>query len=147
MTKIIDLFTRQPSLAAIRTPEELASYARAHAGPDFEKRRGVMVITSETQAATDELLEMFALGIRSSDDPRRQINTWGWICAPVARCLEWYGTEYFEDLVRPLNVPEFVDYVVALATGDRAGASDAARRLDVYDGVGSEHPQARRLTI
>ncbi len=148
MTKIIDLFTKQPSKAAIRTPAELADYAQSHEGPDFVKKRGKMVITPETKDLTDELFETFALGIRSDGDPDRQINTWAWLGAQVSTALLHYVQgENFDILERFLQPPEFVDYVVALAEGDRAAASEAAKRLGAYDGLTSDHPQARRLDL
>lgn len=134
-------------MAAVRTPAELAAYAAANEGPDFEKKKGVMVITPETQEQTDRLFEVFALGIRTCDDPQRQINTWAWLGGQVALALKRHGTEDFDNLVVPLRPAAFVDYVVALANCNKAAASEAARRLGVYDGLDSDHPEARRLNI
>lgn len=150
MTKVFDLFTRQPSTATRYTPEELAQYARKHPGPDFEKRRGKMVITAETQAATNELFERFGLGIRTDSDPELQLNTWAWIGAKVAEALEWYvesPNDYFETLILKNRHPDFVRYVQALIAGDIATASDAAKALGVYGGLPDGHEQARFLQI
>lgn len=149
MTNVIDFATRQPfpEAAFKLSASELAAFAVAHEGPDFIKRKGVMVITPETQENTDRLFEVFGLGIRSGGDPERQLNTWAWLGAPVAIALKWHGTEYFENLIRPLRPPAFVDYVLALAEGNKAAASVAARQLGVYDGLESSHPQAKLLSL
>ena len=149
MTNVINFATKQPlpESAFQMSKEELAAFARAHEGPDFVKRRGVMAITPETQEQTDRLFEVFALGIRTCDDPDRQINTWAFLCATVAEALEWHGTEYFDLIVRPLQPPAFVDYVLALVDGNKAAASDAARRLGAYDGLDSDHSMAKLLDL
>jgi hypothetical protein len=120
MTKVVDLFTHQPSTATRYTPEELARYARQHPGPNFEKRRGRMVVTPETQAATDELFERFALGIRTGCAPELQLTTWAWVGAKVAEALEWYvesPSYYFPTLILNHRHPDFVRYVQALIGG------------------------------
>jgi hypothetical protein len=150
MTNVVDLFTRQPSAATQYTPEELARYARQHTGPDFEKRRGKMVITSETQAATAELFGRFGLGIRTDGDPELQINTWAWIAGKVATELEWYIESpdfYFPTLVLKRQPPDFVRYVQALIAGDLAAASEAAKAFGAFDGLPDDHPHVRSMDI
>jgi len=146
MTKVIDLFTRQPSEATKRTPAELATYARSSECPDFVKRRGVLVITPETKAQTDELFEVMALGIRSDADYMLQLTTWGWLGMTVATALfRLDNGEDFEILERPLKEPDFVDYIEALGVGEKERASAAAKRMGVFDGVPAGHRFALAL--
>ena len=146
---VFDFATKKPlpKAAFQMSASELAAFAVADEGPEFVKRKGRMVITPETKEKTDRLFEVFALGIRSGDDPERQLNTWAWLGAHVAIALNWHGTERFENLIRPLSPPAFVDYVIALAEGNKPAASEAARRLGAYDGLDSDHPQAKLLAL
>lgn len=147
---VIDFATKKPlpKAAFQMSASELADYAKAHEGPDFVKKRGQMVITPETKDQTDRLFEVFALGIRSDGDPDRQINTWAWLAAQVGTALRRYARgKDFDILERVLRPPDFIAYVVALAQGDKAAASEAAKRLGAYDGLDSDHPQAKLLDL
>ncbi|WP_144264429.1 hypothetical protein [Polaromonas sp. C04] len=161
MTNIIDIATKLPvPEAALRltaqevaqrarqTAFELAQYARGHEWPDFVKKRGKMVITPQTREPTDQLFEKFALGIRSDAAPETQINTKAWLGSRVATSLVWYHNgEDFDILVRPLDSADFVEYIIALAHGERQTASDAARRMDVYNGLTDDHPFSKAMEI
>jgi hypothetical protein len=149
MTKVIDLFTRQPSDAAKYTLSEMGQYAREHAGPEFVKRRGVVVVTDETRPDMDRLFEMFALGIRSDAQPERQLNVWAWLGSRVATALDRYGRagRDFDLLERQLEPPDFIAYIEAIASGRRDDASAAARVLGVYDGFDDDHPFAKAMEI
>lgn len=161
MTNIIDIATKQPvPEAALRLTAheieqrartrayELAQYARGHEWPDFVKKRGKMVITPETQEPTDKLFAKFALGIRSDAAPETQINTKAWLGSIVATSLVWYHNgEDFDNLVRPLESADFVEYIIALAHEEMQAASEAARRMDVYYGLTDDHPYAKEMEI
>ena len=148
MTKVIDLFTRQPSDAVKRTATELSEYLRARAGPDFVKERRGMVITPETKAQTDELFEMMALGIRGDAAPERQINTWAWLGSRVATALTRYDRDNdFNLLERGRRDRDFVEYIEAITTGRNEDASAAAKRLGVYAGFDDDHPFAKAMKL
>ena len=149
MTKVVDLFTRQASDAAKYTPSEMSQYAREHAGPEFVKRRGVVVVTDETRPEMDWLFEIFALGIRNDAAPTLQLNAWAWLGSRVATALDRYGRggREFDILERRMESPDFIAYVEAVATSRREDAGEPAKCLGVYDGFGDAHPLTKAMEI
>lgn len=149
MSNVVDFATRQPlpEQAFLMSPGELCDYARAHPGPDFVKRRGVMVITPERQDEMDRMFEVFSLGIRSDGDPERQINAWAWLGSRVATALSRYARGDFEMLERTRREPDFVCYVEALALGNKPDAAEAAKRLGVFDGMDDDHRFSKAMDL
>jgi hypothetical protein len=143
---VIDISTRQ-RVDTRMTPNELGAYARAHGGPDFEKRRGKMVLTDETREPTRELFKTFALEVAEDCPPESQLLTWCWLGADVATALLWHGTKDFDIHVRQFEDPVFTRYVEAIAEHRREDAQAAARELGVLNGIPQGHPLERSLRL
>ena len=149
MTNVIDLSTRRPvpTGALGYSAQELVALVRSQPGPDFEKRRGKMVLTEEVRASTQHVYDAFRLQIQPDADPEVQILTWCWLAAKVATALRYHGTDDFEWRARTLYPAAFTAYVDALARGDDFGAVEAAQELGVLSGMPLDHPLAKALEL